>query len=61
MAFKRYIPQRRDVVWLDFEPTRGIGNWKIPARIGAQQSRVQPQDRLADLLPDKYQHSRRRH
>ena len=30
MAFKRYIPERRDVVWLDFEPTRGseIGKYR---------------------------------
>lgn len=30
MAFKRYIPDRRDVVWLDFEPTRGseIGKYR---------------------------------
>ncbi len=30
MAFKRYIPERRDVVWLDFEPKRGseIGKYR---------------------------------
>lgn len=30
MAFKRYIPERRDVVWLDFEPTPGseIGKYR---------------------------------
>ncbi len=30
MASKRYIPARRDVVWLDFEPTKGkeIGKYR---------------------------------
>ncbi len=30
MASRRYIPARRDVVWLDFEPTKGreIGKYR---------------------------------
>ena len=30
MAEKRYIPQRNDIVWLDFEPTKGkeIGKYR---------------------------------
>lgn len=30
MARKKYVPERRDIVWLDFEPTKGkeIGKYR---------------------------------
>ena len=39
MSHQQYIPERRDVVWLDFEPTKGkeIGKYRLALVLSSRQ------------------------
>ena len=59
MARTEYVPDRRDVVLLDFEPTKGKEIGKYRPALVLSQSRLQPSLWASDLLSDQHQHPRR--